>query len=190
LRVALRPLTFGANEFANLGRNAVARTRRCVRDVARMSAAICGYLSQQQSRISLRSSGLRVRTINVIARSTCDEAIQLFLVVLDCLAGARNDEIHVVPAPSRDPRHERACAHRYAVCSRFGSEVAAFSYNQGRGYGSRRKAGTTAAGGAAAMNHQLAEAGMAGSAKRCRSLRIGGTVPRFVRYCSALRPFV
>jgi hypothetical protein len=29
--------------------------------------------------------------IDVIARSTCDEAIQLFLAVLDCFANARND---------------------------------------------------------------------------------------------------
>jgi hypothetical protein len=29
--------------------------------------------------------------IVVIARSACDEAIQLFLIVLDCFANARND---------------------------------------------------------------------------------------------------
>jgi hypothetical protein len=31
--------------------------------------------------------------INVIARSACDEAIQLFLAVLDCFANARNDDV-------------------------------------------------------------------------------------------------
>jgi hypothetical protein len=63
-RSSLRPLSFGANEFAKLGRSV---SREC---------------------------GSVPRTINVIARSTCDEAIQFFpFVALDCFANARNDDV-------------------------------------------------------------------------------------------------
>jgi hypothetical protein len=41
-----------------------------------------------------RDRGSIPRTINVIARSTCDEAIQFFpFVALDCFANARNDDV-------------------------------------------------------------------------------------------------
>jgi len=49
-RSSLRPLFFGANEFAKLGRSVS------------------------------RESGVASRAINVIARSPCDEAIQLFWI--------------------------------------------------------------------------------------------------------------
>jgi hypothetical protein len=59
LRVALRPLIVEGKRICKTRANAVARMRTYVQNVARMSGAICGTLSQQQSRMSLRSSGLR-----------------------------------------------------------------------------------------------------------------------------------
>ena len=49
---------------------------------------------QKLGRSVSRECGVVPRTINVIARSTCDEAIQFFpFVALDCFANARNDDV-------------------------------------------------------------------------------------------------
>jgi hypothetical protein len=45
-----------------------------------------GCFDAQLGRSARRAYGLASRSINVIARSTCDEAIQSSLVALDCFA--------------------------------------------------------------------------------------------------------
>ena len=55
------------------------------------------------------------------------------VAVATLLFDESEQSIHVVPASAPGPQRERPRAHRYAVSSRFGSEVDAFSYNQGHG---------------------------------------------------------
>jgi hypothetical protein len=65
-RSSLRPLLYGANEFAKLGRSVSRECEGVFGD--RSGAAAVPHIT----------SLMRLRAINVIARSACDEAIQLF----------------------------------------------------------------------------------------------------------------
>src|ERR1700733_15916143 len=95
-RSSLRPLIFGASEFAKLGRSV---SRECPRSSSSAKAddpvfrGVNDGSENSRCTTCLRGydGGGWSIAINVIARSACDEAIQLFLVVLDCFAIARND---------------------------------------------------------------------------------------------------
>jgi hypothetical protein len=98
-RHSLRPLFFGADVFAKLG-HIVPRERG---SISIRHAREAGIQYSKTSVMESRTHGVldtRLRgydgggwsiVIYVIARSTCDEVIQLFLVVPDCFAIARND---------------------------------------------------------------------------------------------------
>jgi hypothetical protein len=100
LRVACALFFLWADEFAKLGRSEP-RERGGVS--APVMPAQAGIQYSEVPAMEARPRDVldtRLRgydggrwsiVIDVIARSTCDEAIQLFLVVLDCFATARND---------------------------------------------------------------------------------------------------
>jgi hypothetical protein len=107
-RSSLRPLFFRAKLFCKTRAHAVARTRRCVRLSCRAGGhpvfrdASDGIVNSRRTgyppepvigRACARPGGGYDgggRSV-VIARSACDEAIQLFARGLDCFASARND---------------------------------------------------------------------------------------------------
>jgi hypothetical protein len=101
-RHSLRPLFFGADVFAKLG-HIVPRERgsisiRHAREGGHpvfqdVSDGIAN--SRRTTRLRGYDGGGWSVVIYVIARSTCDEVIQLFLVVPDCFAIARNDGLEL-----------------------------------------------------------------------------------------------